>query len=167
MDVSGRHCILYLKDESTSESYLLWRLIPFFSRRRERDLCSLQTYLFRTLFKTMGFDYDMHLIMSGELNITLLIGVSTSIWTMDALRRRLLLPAGPLGMTISHIIIAILVCKFDNDWPAHRPEGWASAVFLLVHMVCFGATWGPVPWAMPSEIFHPLSASKGGSIVNL
>ena len=75
----------------------------------------------------MGLDYDMQLIMSGVLNITQLIGVSTSIWTMDALRRRLLLLAGSLGMTISHIIIAILVGKFDNDWPAHRPEGW----FLL------------------------------------
>jgi hypothetical protein len=111
---------------------------PIFSRRR--DLCPLLNYLFRTLFKTMGLDYNLHLIMSGVLNITLLIGVSTSIWTMDALGRRLLLLAGSLGMIISHIIIVILVGRSDNDWPAHRPEGWASVAFLLISMICFGAT---------------------------
>ena len=109
----------------------------------------------------MGLDYDIHLIMSGVLNTTLLIDVSTSIWTMDALGKQLLLLAGSLGMTVSHIIIAILVSRFDSDWRAHRLEGWASVAFLLVYRICFGATWGPVPWAMPSEIFHPLSEQRG------
>jgi hypothetical protein len=63
---------------------------------------------------------------------------------MDALGRRPLLLAGSLGMTISHITIAILVSRFDNDWPAHRREGWTGVVFLLVYMICFGASWGPV-----------------------
>jgi Sugar (and other) transporter len=28
-------------------------------------------------------------------------------------------------------------------------------------MICFGATWGPVPWAMPSEIFPSSLQAKG------
>ena len=101
----------------------------------------------------MGLTYDMQLVMSGVLNVTQLIGVSTSLWTMDALGRRPLLLWGSILMTISHMIIAILVGKFENNWPAHRPAGWASVAFLLFYMVSFGASWGPVPWAMPAGKF--------------
>lgn len=37
-------------------------------------------YYSPTLFQTMGLDHSMQLIMSGVLNITQLIGVSTSLW---------------------------------------------------------------------------------------
>lgn len=98
----------------------------------------------------MGLDYDMQLIMSGVLNVTQLIGVASSLWTMDALGRRPVLLCGSGLMTISHLVIAILVGKYDKNWPAHRPEGWTSVGFLLFYMLAFGASWGPVPWAMPS-----------------
>ncbi|KAL9110418.1 MAG: hypothetical protein Q9227_004962 [Pyrenula ochraceoflavens] len=106
-------------------------------------------YYSPSLFETMGLDYDMQLIMSGILNVTQLVGVATSIWTIDSGRRRLLL-AGSVMMTISHIVIAILVGKFGKDWPSHRPEGWTSVAFLLLYMFSFGSSWGPVPWAMPA-----------------
>lgn len=92
----------------------------------------------------MGLDYDMQLIMSGVLNVIQLIGVITSLWTMDRFGRRPLLLWGSFFMMISHIIIAILVGLFSNDWPAHRPEGWVSVAFLLFYMLSFGASWGPV-----------------------
>lgn len=109
----------------------------------------------------MGLDYSMQLIMSGVLNVTQLVGVSTSIWTMDRFGRRPLLLWGSLLMFISHFIIAVLVGKFSHDWPSHRPEGWASVAFLLFYMLSFGASWGPVPWAMPSEIFPSSLRAKG------
>ena len=64
-------------------------------------------------------------------------------------------------MTISHFIIAILVGKFSHDWPGHRAAGWVSVAFLLFYMLSFGASWGPVPWAMPSEIFPSSLRAKG------
>lgn len=118
-------------------------------------------YYSPTLFETMGLDYNLQLIMSGVLNITQLIGVSTSLWTMDAVGRRPLLLFGSICMTVSHVIIAILVGKFSDNWPAHRAAGWTSVAFLLFYMVSFGATWGPVPWAMPSEIFPSSLRAKG------
>lgn len=98
----------------------------------------------------MGLDYDMQLLMSGILNVTQLVGVSTTVWTMDRFGRRSLLLWGALFMTLSHIIIAVLVGLFSNNWPAHRPQGWASVALLLFYMISFGASWGPVGWAMPS-----------------
>lgn len=60
-------------------------------------------------------------------------------------------------MTLSHVIIAILVGKFDEDWPAHRAASWTSIAFLLFYMLSFGASRGPVPWAMP-QVRAPLAA---------
>ncbi|KAL8779032.1 MAG: hypothetical protein Q9213_007130 [Squamulea squamosa] len=90
-------------------------------------------YYSPTLFETMGLNYSMQLIMSGVLNVTQLVGV----------------------------IIAVFVGKYSHDWSAHRGPGWASAAFLLFYMLSFGATWGPVPWAMPSEIFPSSLRAKG------
>ncbi|GIJ99054.1 hypothetical protein Aspvir_001178 [Aspergillus viridinutans] len=118
-------------------------------------------YYSPTLFGTMGLDYNMQLLMSGILNITQLVGVMTSVWTMDSLGRRVLLLWGALFMTISHVIIAILVGLFSNNWPAHRAQGWVSVAFLFFYMISFGASWGPVPWALPSEIFPSSLRAKG------
>ncbi|KAI9666397.1 MAG: hypothetical protein M1821_004333 [Bathelium mastoideum] len=118
-------------------------------------------YYSPTLFQTMGLDHSMQLILSGVINITQLLGVTTSIWTMDAIGRRPLLLGGSIVMTISHTIIAILVGKFSSDWSAHRSEGWTSVAFLFIYMFGFGASWGPVPWAMPSEIFPSSLRAKG------
>ncbi|OTA38589.1 hypothetical protein BTJ68_01358 [Hortaea werneckii EXF-2000] len=114
-----------------------------------------------TLFKTMGLDYNMQLIMSGVVNIAQLVGVTSSIWTMDAFGRRPLLLSGSTVMCLSHLIIAVLVGKFSDNWPAHRAEGWASVAMLILYMVAFGTSWGPVPWAMPSEIFPSSLRAKG------
>ncbi|GAQ07044.1 sugar transporter STL1 [Aspergillus lentulus] len=118
-------------------------------------------YYSPTLFETMGLDYDMQLLMSGVLNVTQLVGVMTSVWTMDSLGRRVLLLWGAFFMTISHVIIAVLVGLFSNNWPAHRAQGWVSVAFLLFYMLSFGASWGPVPWALPSEVFPSSLRAKG------
>ena len=113
----------------------------------------------------MGLDYSLQLIMSGVLNVTQLLGVITSLWTMDRFGRRPLLLwgsklllftlpilsnansetcVGSFFMTLSHFIIAILVGKFSDDWPGNRAAGWVSVAFLLLYMLSFGASWGPV-----------------------
>lgn len=117
-------------------------------------------YYSPTLFGTMGFDNNMQLIMSGVLNCLQLVGVTTSVWTMDTLGRRKLLLGGSVGMAISHIIIAVLVAKYSYDWEAHQTMGWVSAAFLLFYMVAFGASWGPVPWALPAGMFHCIESTE-------
>lgn len=101
----------------------------------------------------MGLDTSMQLIMSGVLNIVQLVGVTTSIWTMDVVGRRKLLLGGAVLMAISHVIIAALVGIYSVDWPSHKAQGWTSVAFLLFYMLAFGATWGPIPWAMPSGTY--------------
>ena len=107
----------------------------------------------------MGLDYDMQLIMSGVLNVTQLIGVTSSIWTTDWVGRRPLLLAGSSIMTVSHVVIAGLVGKFGQSWPTHRAEGWTSVAFLLLYMLAFGASWGYVPIHRPACKRSQLSSS--------
>ena len=76
----------------------------------------------------------MQLILSGVLNITQLIGVSTSLYTMDRFGRRPLLIWGSIVMTLCHFIIAILVGLFSDHWEVHHPEGWTSVAFLFLYM---------------------------------
>lgn len=102
----------------------------------------------------MGLDYDMQLLMSGIINVTQLVGVCTSVWTMDALGRRTLLLWGAAIMGISHIIIAALVGIYSDNWPAHRTQGWVSVAFLFLYMLAFGGTWGSVGWALPAGMIR-------------
>ncbi|KAJ5585485.1 Major facilitator superfamily domain general substrate transporter [Penicillium hispanicum] len=118
-------------------------------------------YYSPSLFATMGLDSDMQLVMSGVLNVLQLVGICTCIFTMDTVGRRKLLLGGSVLMAISHVIIAILVGLYSSNWEAHKVEGWVSAAFLLFYMVAFGGSWGPIPWAMPSEIFPSSLRAKG------
>nr|POE48826.1 atp-dependent dna helicase hus2/rqh1 [Quercus suber] len=118
-------------------------------------------YYSPTLFATMGLNHTLQLIMSGVLNILQLVGVATSLWTMDRIGRRPLLLAGSVLMALSHISIAVLVSQYGHDWPSHRLEGWISVGLLLFYMFSFGASWGPVPWALPAEIFPSSLRAKG------
>ncbi|KAJ5561594.1 Major facilitator superfamily domain general substrate transporter [Penicillium sp. DV-2018c] len=89
----------------------------------------------------MGLDSSTQLVMSGVLNVVQLVGVTTSIWTMEVVGRRKLLLSGAAIMALSHIIIAVLVCLFSVDWLSHKAEGWTSVAFLLFYMLAFGATF--------------------------
>jgi sugar porter (SP) family MFS transporter len=118
-------------------------------------------YYSPSLFATLGQGYEMRLILSGVLNVTQLVGVATSLWTMDRFGRRPLLLWGAGLMFVSHLIIAIFVGKFGGRWADYSAEGWVAVTFLFIYMFSFGATWGPVPWALPSEIFPSSLRAKG------
>ena len=101
-------------------------------------------YYSPSLFETLGLDSEMQLVMSGALNIAQLLGVISSLWSMDRLGRRPLLLSGGLLMAVALLIISVLVGTYSHDWRSHQREGWVGAVLLLFYMISFGATWGPV-----------------------
>lgn len=118
-------------------------------------------YYAPSLFGTLGQAYEMRLLLSGIINCTQLVGVVTSLWTMDRFGRRPLLLIGAGLMFVCHLIIAVLVGKYGGRWADYATEGWVAVAFLFFYMFSFGATWGPVPWAMPSEIFPSSLRAKG------
>lgn len=121
-------------------------------------------YYSPTLFGTMGLDLNMQLIMSGVLNIIQLVGVFTSLWTLDRFGRKTILLIGSVLTVIPLVIIAVTVGLFSDSWPTHRAEGWTSVAFLLFYMLVFGGSWAPVPWAVPAEVFPSSLRAKGVAI---
>uniref|UniRef100_D8PUG1 Major facilitator superfamily (MFS) profile domain-containing protein n=2 Tax=Schizophyllum commune (strain H4-8 / FGSC 9210) TaxID=578458 RepID=D8PUG1_SCHCM len=71
---------------------------------------------------------------------------------------------GSLICLLSHVIIASLVGAFHTNWPAHPAGGWAGVAFISVYMVAFGTSWGPIAWAMPSEVFPGSIRAKGVAV---
>ncbi|KAI8939427.1 hypothetical protein NX059_003207 [Plenodomus lindquistii] len=118
-------------------------------------------YYSPTLFGTLGQGYEMQLLLSGIINCTQLVGVLTSLWTMDRFGRRPLLLTGAALMFICHLIISVMTGKYGGRWEQFVTEGWVAVAFLFFYMFSFGATWGPVPWALPSEIFPSSLRAKG------
>ncbi|KAJ5106599.1 hypothetical protein N7456_003274 [Penicillium angulare] len=118
-------------------------------------------YYSPSLFESMGLDYEMQLTMSGIMNICQVVACVWSLWGMDRFGRRKLLLGGAVCMFIAHLIIAVLVGKYEDNWPEHQAAGWVCVAFLLFFMLTFGATWGPIPWAMPAEIFPSSLRAKG------
>lgn len=118
-------------------------------------------YYSPTLFATMGLDYEMQLTMSGVLNICQVVACLWSLWGMDRFGRRKLLLGGGVCMFTAHFIIAVLVGLYNGKWTNHGGAAWASVAFLLFFMLTFGATWGPIPWAMPAEVFPSSIRAKG------
>ncbi|KAF4469560.1 hypothetical protein FALBO_3540 [Fusarium albosuccineum] len=121
-------------------------------------------YYSPTLFGTMGLDLNMQLIMSGVLNIIQLIGVFSSLWTLDRFGRKTILLAGSVLTVLPLVIIAVMVGLFSDSWPTHRAEGWTSVAFLLFYMLVFGGSWAPTPWAVPAEVFPSSLRAKGVAI---
>lgn len=109
----------------------------------------------------MGLDYQMQLDMSGVLNIIQMVACWWSLWGMDRFGRRPLLLGGGICMALSHLVVSVLVAKYQDSWETHTTEGWVSVAFLFFFMLTYGATWGPIPWAMPAEIFPSSLRAKG------
>jgi len=121
-------------------------------------------YYSSSLFETLGLAYDTRLIMGGVMNVCQLVGVTPSFLLLDIVGRRTLLLWGSVGMTICHVVVAALVGTYTGKWENNQDKGWVGVAFILLYMIIFGLTWGPVPWAMPSEIFSSSLRSKGVAI---
>ncbi len=109
----------------------------------------------------MGLNYQMQLDMSGVLNICQMVACFWSLWGMDRFGRRPLLLTGSICMAVSHLVISVLVGLYQGKWESNKAQGWVSVAFLLFFMLTYGATWGPIPWAMPAEIFPASLRAKG------
>ncbi|KAL1731223.1 general substrate transporter [Schizophyllum commune] len=121
-------------------------------------------YYSPSLFSSLGLTLDMSLLMSGIMNVLQLVGCLPTTLVLDKLGRRTMLLWGSLICLLSHITIAALVGAFHTNWPAHPAGGWAGVAFIFVYMVAFGTSWGPIAWAMPSEVFPMSIRAKGVAV---
>jgi len=118
-----------------------------------------------TLVKSLGLRGDtVTLIVSGGIGIVQFIAVFPAILYIDKWGRKPLLRGGSAIMASSHIIIALLVSQFEDDWASHSVAGWIAIACLYTFTAAYGISYGPVGWVLPSEVFPLSMRSKGVSL---
>lgn len=116
------------------------------------------------LVRTLGASNDVQLVMSGILVSVHLLGVLSCLWTIDTLGRKSLLVYGSSSMLVCFVIIAGLNSQFSYNWASHRDAGWICVGCSILCMFAFGASWSPVSWVLPSEIFPSTLRSRGSAL---
>lgn len=98
------------------------------------------------IFKSAGFGTESAFMQTIIIGMIITLFTFVAVVLIDKLGRRKLLLWGVSGMTISLCAIG-LVYHFN----------WTGGVWLLVSILCFiacfGASLGPIPWVIMSEIF--------------
>ncbi|KAI0476157.1 general substrate transporter [Xylariaceae sp. FL0804] len=152
---------------------LLW--LDLFARRNWRrtvvgvGVCFFQQfmgvnafiYYAPTLFRSIGQSDEMSLVLSGVFNCLQLVTVILCFFIIDNVGRRPLAIIGAAGTCASYTIIAILSALYADNWLAHKGAGWACAAMAFLFILFFGASYSPLGWALPPEVFSTATRSKG------
>jgi len=83
------------------------------------------------------------------------------IWGVERFGRRRLLLVGAIGMTICEFVIAIVGSTTSTSNQAAQS---AEVAFVCIYIAFFASTWGPVTWAVTSEIFPLKIRAKAMSL---
>ncbi|RMX78971.1 hypothetical protein D0868_16396 [Hortaea werneckii] len=114
-----------------------------------------------TLFVNIGQSEGMALVLSGVFNCLQLVGVIFAFLLIDRVGRRPLAIFGSMGMTTCYVIIAGLVGVYAGNWSNNTSAGWACVAMAFLFIIIFGASYSPLAWALPPEIFPISIRSKG------
>ncbi|TRM59170.1 general substrate transporter [Schizophyllum amplum] len=113
---------------------------------------------------SLGLDDNTSILMSGIMNTLQLVGCLPTIALLDQSGRRRLLLIGSTLLDLCHTAVAAIIGSCYTNWDAHRGAGWAGVALVFFFMLSYGATWGPVSWALPPEVFPSSMRAKGVAI---
>lgn len=105
---------------------------------------------------------------ASELN-SVVIGVVNMATTVVAIRlvnrfpRRRLLLVGTAGMVVS-LLVAGLALLVSSSAGSGGLAGWVTLVFVLLYVVCFAFSLGPLAWVVISEIFPLAVRGRAASL---
>lgn len=103
----------------------------------------------------------MSLVLSGVFNVLQIVGVLMAFLLIDRIGRRPLAIGGGIGNMICYIVIAALAGTYDGRWADNASAGWACVAMAFMFIIIFGASYSPLGWALPSEVFPVSIRSKG------
>lgn len=118
-------------------------------------------YYAPTLFRSLGQTNEMSLILSGVFNVLQIVGVLFAFLLIDRIGRRPLAIGGGLGNMTCYIVIAALAGTYEGRWASNASAGWACVAMAFLFIIIFGASYSPLGWALPSEVFPVSIRSKG------
>ncbi|KAJ7834979.1 MFS monosaccharide transporter, partial [Mycena olivaceomarginata] len=106
-----------------------------------------------TLVRSIGLQGETSgLLVSGGIGVVQFLAVGPAVVYIDR---------GSAAMAVSHLIIALLVLQFKDNWPEHAVAAWVAVVGIYTFTFAYGVSFGPIGWVLPSEVF-PLSMRARG-----
>lgn len=107
---------------------------------------------------------SVSLLATGVIGIINFLSTFITVLFLDKWGRKNFLMLGAGCLTVAMVIVAAIVGKFEDNWPAHTTEGWVAVAFIYIYIINFAYSWGPIGWVIPSEIFPLSIRSKAMSI---
>lgn len=105
-------------------------------------------YYAPTIFEQAGGGTQAAFLQAVVVGLTNLVFTILAINLIDRLGRKSLLIIGAIGMTIS---LTVLGLSFNK--PVEEVNAVMVLVFILLYVASFAISFGPVMWALLSEIF--------------
>lgn len=121
-------------------------------------------YNISILMSTLRASYHVQVALPVILGSVHFLGALSCLWAIDTVGRKRLLVYGSSVMLVCLIIIAGLNSQFSYNWASHQDAAWICVGFLILGTLAFGATWSPISWALPAEIFPGRLRAKGSAL---
>ncbi|KAG4432314.1 hypothetical protein IFR05_012193 [Cadophora sp. M221] len=142
-----------------------------FTKYRKRTLVGITAQMFAQLnginvisfylpssLAAAGFDNRRSLLFTAANAIIYTSATVPVWWLADRWGRRPLLIFGGIAMAIALSIMCVFN-QANGLSVSTRANGIYS--FVVIYNALYGATWGPMPWLLPAEIFPLRARSKG------
>lgn len=105
------------------------------------------------IFKSMGFDTEMSMWATVAIGLTNVLSTFIAIALVDRLGRKVILYGGFLVMGLSFGVLSTFIGSLSEATIAATPFlGYLSVAMLLLFIVGFAASAGPLIWVLCSEI---------------
>ena len=104
------------------------------------------------------------LLASGVVGIVMFLATIPAVLYIDQWGRKPTLIVGAVIMGLCQFVVAGIIARSQDNWPAHRAAGWTAVVFIWIFSIGFGFSWGPCAWIVVAEVFPLGLRAKGVSI---
>ena len=97
------------------------------------------------MFKNLGAGKDSALLQTVVVGAANMLSTLIAIYTVDRRGRRPLLLIGAVVMAVPMIALGVLF--------GLHSQGLLALVFVVIYVIGFAMSWGPVVWVVLSEVF--------------
>jgi SP family xylose:H+ symportor-like MFS transporter len=97
------------------------------------------------MFQNLGAGKDSALLQTVIVGAANMLSTLIAIYTVDRQGRRPLLLIGAAFMAVPMIALGVLF--------GQQSQGLTALVFVVIYVIGFAMSWGPVVWVVLSEIF--------------
>ncbi|KAK9491673.1 general substrate transporter [Lipomyces doorenjongii] len=171
MNVEIQEAVLYerhLGTASWKEMFTIYRRRTFMAMTGQmfaqlNGINVISFYLASSL-SNAGFDTEKSLLYAGYNSIVYIFATFPTWYLADKWGRRPLLMFGSITMAISLSMVCMFT-ELSSLSALQRANGMFG--FVVIYNAIFGATWGPIPWLLPAEVFPLRARAKGMALATV